>query len=826
MTGNGSSASPYIVSTWEEFKSVCKETKFVKFADGGGIIDFSQEYSDGLNERITLNASVDGNGWEFKNLSISVQVLASFNIYNRISNLRFTDIVSSGARTPLSLSQQSSFQYCYGHFENCTFQGNLNGTSQLVANSISYKSMNIFFGCDFKLKFSGNNPKICTENSHATNCIFDIDTSEVTANAQNILGELKLQNCYIKGALNGLEIKGDSAQTGTLARFQTGYTIVDADSTEEITADEFTEKVLVNSSRAAIGEGVIGVSEEQLKDKNFLTSDSVDFPIGNGNPRIIFFTDDIINAGTFDLQTGGTSQIANTWQTDWIPINLDESGDSVITFLDKPGIAAAYKCLYWGFILKRADSSIVIPENNGWRKCSDSAVLGAEYADCTAIKITYMDKQSSQYVYGRFALYVGKLWLINRSYNNSLPYTVFMTPEYTPPSNPEHKPIGELNREYITIYSQDTSQDGFDTHGLGVLSPTKCEITEELNGKWELSIEHPVDSYGKWEYIRPFAIIKALGQLFTIRIADVKWSGNKGMVSAKADHIFYQLNDAWIHPGNILLSSRHAIGIINHIAGITDRQIREGHVYYDFTWDIPADLMVTENFYDNWSSLSSGATFAEFVMGSNGLIIGTSGEIYRDNFYFSIRERLEKSNYQAFDIRVGKNLRGIKRTIDTTRLCTYFLGFDDLGNEYAVAYESFPLISPPHYVVRSQKYSYNIDDSLPLEERVAKSKKLLENDVNLFFNTNCIPKISYEVDLEDVRNNPDYADFKEESDYRVGNVGVVHDDRLGGEIILKITKTIRNAITGKTISVTFGDNIESTLLGTSRSAIIHKREGE
>lgn len=153
------------------------------------------------------------------------------------------------------------------------------------------------------------------------------------------------------------------------------------------------------------------------------------------------------------------------------------------------------------------------------------------------------------------------------------------------------------------------------------------------------------------------------------------------------------------------------------------------------------------------------------------------------------------------------------------RLCTYFRGFDDLGNEYAVAYENFPLLSPPHYVVRSQKYSYNIDNSLPLDERIAKSEELLKNDVNLFFITNCVPKISYEVDLEDVTKNADYFDFVDEPDYRVGNIGYVHDDRLGGSIKLKITKTVKDAITGKTISVTFGDNLEDSSVAASRSAI-------
>lgn len=836
MTGNGSLTTPYIVSTWAEFLSVCSRYgKYIKFADGGGTIDFSQEYPDGINNILTIASSIDGNGWEFKNISFSGQRVYMFCLENSIFNLNFTNIEAHGNNFSLFHIQKNQttadIGMCYGRFEGCTFQGNLSGNnSQLVGygtnvlanRNASYK--NILWECNFEMKLSGDSVGISCDTKEfkgfAANCVFDIDASAMNNDSYEILSGLMLQNCYIKGSLKGLKLYGDERNDPQKFNeeywgYQAGYTIVDANSEKSITTDEYTQKIIVNSSKASYGDRIIGVNENQLKDKAFLNSAQINFPIGNGNPQVVYL--DRLNYGGINWTTGADYNSKLAVRSDWIPIQPDESGEIIITLKTiKSLVGTRNNGRTWGFVLLRADSSIAIPENNHYRRDCTTVTLGAEYSDCTAIKIElFSGSQPSDY-YG-FTLYVGRIWQIQKSYNNGFPYTVFMSPEYTPPPKPE--PISELQRDYITIYSQETKQDGFDTHGLGVLSPAQCQITEELNGKWDLSIEHPVDSDGKWEYIQPFAIIKALGQLFTIRSVDIRWNGNKGTVSAKADHIFYQLNDPWIYPGNILLSSHHAIGIINHIAGITDRQIREGHIYYDFTWDIPNDLIVTDNFYDNWSNLSSGATFAEFVMGSNGLIVGTNSEIYRDNFYFSINERIENFNDQAFDIRIGKNLKGIKRTIDTTRLCTYFVGFDDLGNEYAIAYDSFPLISPPHYIVRSQKYSYNIDGSLPLDERIAKSQKLLENDVNLFFNINCLPKISYEVDLEDVKNNPDYADFAEESDYRVGNVGYIHDDRLGGEIKLKITKTVKNAITGKTISVTFGDNLEDSSVAASRSAI-------
>ena len=48
----------------------------------------------------------------------------------------------------------------------------------------------------------------------------------------------------------------------------------------------------------------------------------------------------------------------------------------------------------------------------------------------------------------------------------------------------------------ICVYSA-TCTD-FSDNGLGVVQPQSCAVTETLNGEWELTLEHPIDEYGKW----------------------------------------------------------------------------------------------------------------------------------------------------------------------------------------------------------------------------------------------------------------------------------------------------------------------------------------
>lgn len=55
----------------------------------------------------------------------------------------------------------------------------------------------------------------------------------------------------------------------------------------------------------------------------------------------------------------------------------------------------------------------------------------------------------------------------------------------------------------------DKSAADFSGNGLGPLTPSKCEVTETLNGSWELTMTHPLDEIGKWTRLQPGRIIKA-----------------------------------------------------------------------------------------------------------------------------------------------------------------------------------------------------------------------------------------------------------------------------------------------------------------------------
>ena len=59
----------------------------------------------------------------------------------------------------------------------------------------------------------------------------------------------------------------------------------------------------------------------------------------------------------------------------------------------------------------------------------------------------------------------------------------------------------------VTIH--DKKANRFDTLGLGALLPSSCAVSEELNGLFELEMEHPYDSSGKWTRIEEERIVWA-----------------------------------------------------------------------------------------------------------------------------------------------------------------------------------------------------------------------------------------------------------------------------------------------------------------------------
>ena len=365
------------------------------------------------------------------------------------------------------------------------------------------------------------------------------------------------------------------------------------------------------------------------------------------------------------------------------------------------------------------------------------------------------------------------------------------------PYEPDPDPKGKPDYDYICVFDMQTKQDKFEDNGLAILTPTLCRVTEELNGGWNVLLVHPKDPENRWRYILEMNILKVLGQLFIIRKVTVRNAANSQSVTAYAEHISYHLNDYWLFPGTSI-AAYTGEGIIKSI----QRQMYDGDPEKSswqtrYTFQIESDLDSVEDLKE-WYDMPEGHTAYEMLIGNNGFTSLVGGELYRDNFYMSINERMEFSDDNAFELHPALNLKAIEKTVDLQTFCTYFKAYDQYGGWWAVSWD--PSTMPrryPHNVVRSQNFTFDVDPEYY-------SFSMLERKGQDFFKRNCAPLVSFKIQVQDLKHHPDYKDFTNNYRFKVGDIGKIWDEDEQRYYELEVTKTVHDGITGECIEVVIG----------------------
>lgn len=353
-------------------------------------------------------------------------------------------------------------------------------------------------------------------------------------------------------------------------------------------------------------------------------------------------------------------------------------------------------------------------------------------------------------------------------------------------------------KPYIKLFDIMTPQTSFVGNGKAILQPISCEVEESLNGAYTFSMQLPIDADGKWQLIQQRNLVMINGQIFTILQVTEDYSNGSGTISCSGEHIFYQLADGYIYPGDDLYGANGASYITHAKARTATYSTSGASLVYDFEGnsDLHPDGGIVKQ-------VGRGCTLIDALIGSGGLIDQSdtgSAELYRYNFYYSINYRMEYAQDNAFDIRIGRDLQGIRRTVDTSQFVSYFRAYDKYGNWWAVSWvlNSFLSRRFPHHIVRSQTFS-------DIEVTSEYGFKPLVSVGMAFFRRNCKPIISYEIDLEDVRNNPDFSMIMGADRLKVGDSGTLYDERLGGKLEIRISGTTYDAVQDKIIRVTIGD---------------------
>lgn len=359
----------------------------------------------------------------------------------------------------------------------------------------------------------------------------------------------------------------------------------------------------------------------------------------------------------------------------------------------------------------------------------------------------------------------------------------------------------------IEVYVK--GNEDYESNGDMTLTPTTCEVELSVEGIAELTLEHPIDDLGRWEYLVTDNVIAAptpysKKQLF--RIYD--YTKTETEVTAYARHIFYD------SAGEMLVDVRP-----------TDKTGQEA-----------LDIILSGTKYKAKTNIKTRSTayyirknIMEAIGGDdeNSFINRWGGERMYDNFTVIINDRLG-GDYGAC-AEFGRNMTGIEADISIDDVVTRIIPVSYNGHtlEGEEPWIDSPIIgsyaNPRVAVIKFEDVKLLEDcqegeegfSTLELlrEELKRRCTKEYENGLDK-------PKVNYKVDLVEVANTEDYKDYKKLTTIGIGDDVLTKDRKLKINVTARCIRIVYDCIEEENAEVELGNFIENYFDKTTSAADI------
>lgn len=345
----------------------------------------------------------------------------------------------------------------------------------------------------------------------------------------------------------------------------------------------------------------------------------------------------------------------------------------------------------------------------------------------------------------------------------------------------------------IRIYAQDA--EPFSAGGGSPLTPTRCEITANLNSDWTLTLEHPLDSDGMYKLIQSGAVLRVPAfngsQLYRIITAD----RTDGGITATAEPIFMDaLHDVFFldkRPTN--LSGQAAL---DYLMSGTKFRGESDILNLNTAYYVRKNLIEALNGEDE-----------------NAFTSRWGGEILYDNYQVVINRSAGRD--KGVVVKYGRNLTGITETVDRSSLITRIIpvGYDGIMLSGSAPWVDSPLIDsyPIIYnsVIEYSDVKVKEDPDDPDEEgfdTLAEAQTELTRLANLEYSQNNVDKelVSMDVDLILLQNTLEYAEFKDLEDISLGDTVKCEHSKLGISTSARCVSLTWDCITQRVTAVTLG----------------------
>ena len=279
MTGSGTQESPYIVTTWAEFLSVCNVSTSTYVEWSNAEVDFKEIQPSGFADSIEIKSNIRLYKVKWRNFvsraKIAFKIAASATKID-LEEFEFTDAelfhpVSSNAYDGAVFSSGRTSWYGRYTIKNCEFRYRQDSAGKggfikyaLSANIVSL-AQNVVCVCAGEYNFGDN--KISY-----SECNIKLDIQ-----AASLTGCLNAFLCWYSGKIQTSAASWSNSTSNLL-----GNIVFDVECSATISLNTYQYRCVYNSDKCAItGTNWIGVTTAQLSDTAYLYNQGLPVVVNN-----------------------------------------------------------------------------------------------------------------------------------------------------------------------------------------------------------------------------------------------------------------------------------------------------------------------------------------------------------------------------------------------------------------------------------------------------------------------------------------------------------------------------------------------------------------
>ncbi|MEQ7215617.1 phage tail spike protein [Enterococcus asini] len=337
------------------------------------------------------------------------------------------------------------------------------------------------------------------------------------------------------------------------------------------------------------------------------------------------------------------------------------------------------------------------------------------------------------------------------------------------------------------------SETDFETNGLGVLKQcTRCHVYEGANGKYELELDHPTNTRFDEFFDNGYQIKAKPNDTDEYHIFSIY---NKG-VDTYTDQVTVYAQSRTYKLGKRVVTK----ATVDSATGQEAMNIIEANM------DMESDVKLYSDITTVSSTTFEARNVLNCIAGEQGSLLQYwGGEIKREPFKLSLLKRRGRDNVGT--VRYGKDLSGLKVTLDWDSLLTRIIPYADVQTAEGVAERIYGEQVDSELIDNYPDVSTNFVQFT--EEQGVKDLKTLNDKAKKYFksiNPGCDkPKINIEIQFEKLTDTEEAKEFARIRNYGLFDTFTVYHNRYKINLTSKVGGVKYDSLAEKTLTLEAGD---------------------